>query len=71
MNKRERIAEIVDSMLDYFEVDSFDDLDSLMQMDLITEIEDCLDINLPLSLLDHEFTRRQFIDAVLGIYEDM
>jgi acyl carrier protein len=69
MHNRERISDIVDSMLDYFEVDSFGELDSLMQMELITELEDCLAINIPLSVCGSDLQRKAFIDAVLEIYE--
>jgi len=69
MNKREQLREIVDSMCDYFDVEYYDDLDSLMKMDLIVEVEECLDINIPLSIFDQELTRKQFIDACLEVYE--
>lgn len=70
MTKREQVKEIVDSMLDYFDADSFDDLDNSMLGDLVTELEDCLEIELPLQILDEELTRKQFIDVVLQVYED-
>jgi acyl carrier protein len=69
MNKREQIKEIIDSMMDYFDVDDFDDLDSLMQMDLLAEVEECLDINIPMSFLDKEMNRKEFTLGVLAIYE--
>lgn len=68
-NKREVVTEIVDSMLDYFGVDCFDDLDSLHRMDLIVEVEECLDINIPLNFFDEDLNRKQFINKVLDIYE--
>ena len=70
MSKQQQVKEIISSMMDFFDVDDFDDLDSLMQMDLVCEIEECLDINIPLSILDQTLTRRQFTEAVIGIYED-
>lgn len=71
MSKREQIVDIVESMLDYFEVDSYDDLDSLMQMELVTELEDCLDLTIPISIYNSgRLGRKAFIDAILEIYEN-
>ena len=70
MNKREQIREIVDSMCDYFEVDTFDDLDSGMKEDLLKEVNECLGISIPIEVLDHNLSRKEFIDACLEEYGD-
>ena len=69
MSKREEVVEIVNSMMDYFDADYWEDLDSLLKMDLMCEVEECLDINIPLSIFDEPLTKSQFVEACLGVWE--
>jgi acyl carrier protein len=69
MNTESEIKKLLGLYYDYFQYDDFEDLDSLSKMDILTELEDVFDTNLPLSIYDTNPSERQFVKLVVEIID--
>jgi len=65
MNKNNSLVDLINETIDNFmeiaNKDQFEDLDSLDHMELIMDIEETLDINIPISDLEGTPTREQMV----------
>ena len=61
----ERIIQIIDENMEENSVKAFDEIDSLSMMDLIMDIEDELDISIPLNDIESVKNRDEFVQMIV------
>jgi acyl carrier protein len=64
MNIEEEIRKILDLYYNYFKYEDFEEVDSLSKMDILTELEDEYEANIPLSVFDSNPDEETFINLV-------
>jgi hypothetical protein len=69
MNVEKIVKDLLQLYYEYFLYDDFEDLDDTSKLDILTELEDELEMHIPTSIYHSNPSEREFVELVCSLYE--